>query len=91
MHKQEKFIEARADRILLQKLPDSLYLNAFELSISAWEVPSEPVSFDAAMLQTFTPFTPDLSGANPGEPPGFALKDKSQNIGRSILLFNLNL
>lgn len=67
MHKQEKFIEARADRILLQKLPDSLYLNAFELSISAWEVPSEPVSFDAAMLQTFTPFTP---GSKWGKPWG---------------------
>jgi alpha-mannosidase len=67
MHKEEKFIEARAHRILTQKLPDALYRDSVNLELSSWVVPDEPVPFEHAISQTFTPFE---NGSRWGKPWG---------------------
>lgn len=65
MHRDEKFIEARARRILAQRLPAALYPKSVDLLISAWEVPDEPVSFAAAVVADFTPFAPGTRWGKP--------------------------
>lgn len=65
MHRDEKFIEARARRILTQKLPTALYPDSFDLDISAWEVPGEPVPFSDALTASYQPFAPGTRWGKP--------------------------
>ena len=65
MHNDGKFIEARARRILTQRLPSALYRQSHELEIESWEVPGEPVSFDAARQASYSRFQPGTRWGKP--------------------------
>ncbi len=56
MHKNARMIEARLNRFVVESLLPSLYLETNALSISAWEAPGEPVSFEHATSQQFKAF-----------------------------------
>jgi alpha-mannosidase len=58
MHKDEKFVEARIKRFLTHKLPEALYLRRHDLTLNAWVVPDEPVSFSEAVQQRYSPISP---------------------------------
>lgn len=58
MHKDEKFVEARIKRFLTHKLSEALYLRRHDLTLEAWVVPDEPVSFSEAVQQLYSPISP---------------------------------
>ncbi len=56
MYYQTQLAEMRVDRFMGERLLKSLYREAAPLTITAWEVPDEPVPFAEAVTQDFTPF-----------------------------------
>ncbi len=54
-------VEKRIERELWQRVLPHLYSQSQPLTAEAWEVPGEPVSFDEAKRQDYTPFS--LGGA----------------------------
>jgi len=57
MHKNLKMIEARLDRFVVESLLPSMYRTTSPLTITAWEVPDEPIPFAEAVANEFTEFT----------------------------------
>ncbi|MFC0672385.1 alpha-mannosidase [Brachybacterium hainanense] len=55
MHDNRPTSEDRVRRFLNEQLPARRHLATAELTIEAWEVPDEPVPFDVARAQTYTP------------------------------------
>jgi len=55
MHDDVRLVEARIDRFMRDRLPDALYSDARALTVSAWEVPGEPVPVNEALAATYTP------------------------------------
>jgi len=56
MFKNARMIEARLNRFVVESLLPSVYPVTVPLSITAWEVPGEPVSFEHAISQKFSEF-----------------------------------
>jgi alpha-mannosidase len=56
MYDRTQLTEMRIDRFVRERLNPVVYRATAPMSISAWEVPDEPVSFAEAVQQTFLPF-----------------------------------
>ena len=67
MNSPRNLAEIRVERFLKERLEPAVYRLAKPLRIARWEAPAEPVSFDEAQSQTFTPFEP---GSRWGRPWG---------------------
>ena len=57
MHDNSTLVRARIRRFASERIATSLYRVSSPLTITAWEVPDEPVPFEEARGQIFTPFT----------------------------------
>ncbi|MHB1007877.1 MAG: alpha-mannosidase [Propionibacteriaceae bacterium] len=55
MYHHTQLVEKRIDRFVRERLNPAIYRTTSPMSISAWEVPDEPVPFATAMQQTFLP------------------------------------
>src|SRR5699024_3229788 len=55
MHDNRPTSEDRVRRFLREQLPARRHLATAPLTIEAWEVPDEPVPFEEARRQTYTP------------------------------------
>ena len=56
MHDNAVQIEMRIHKVLREQIGPALYRRFRPTTIAAWEVPDEPVPFDEAVTQHFTPF-----------------------------------
>jgi alpha-mannosidase len=56
VHDNSTLVAARVRRFVSERVNTSLYRVASPLTITAWEVPDEPVPFDEAVGHAFTPF-----------------------------------
>ncbi|TFB52844.1 alpha-mannosidase [Cryobacterium tagatosivorans] len=56
MHDNSVLIRARIRRFVSERVTPAIYRASAPLSVSAWEVPDEPVPFIEARRQAFTPF-----------------------------------
>ena len=56
MFKNERMIEARLNRFMVESLLPSLYSETSPLTVTSWEAPGEPVSFEHATVQNFSDF-----------------------------------
>jgi len=56
MHDNTTLVRARIRRFVSERVTPAVYCASAPLSISAWEVPDEPVAFAHAVDQNFTPF-----------------------------------
>jgi len=56
VHDNTTLIRARIRRFVSERVTPALYCTSSPLTISAWEVPDEPVPFAEALGQEFTPF-----------------------------------
>ena len=57
MHNDLSLVEARIRRELSERVLPAVYSDSVPLSVDAWHVPGEPVSFDEAMRGEYRPFT----------------------------------
>ncbi len=57
MHNDLNLVEARIERELHERVLPAVYSCAIPLTVSAWDVPGEPVPFDEAMRGDYKPFT----------------------------------
>lgn len=65
MHDDSALVHARIDRFVRERLQSAMYREAVGLTISAWEVPDEPVPFSEAVQQPFEPFAVGTSWGAP--------------------------
>ena len=56
MHDTRSLVRARIARFVTERITPAQYRAIAPLTITAWEVPGEPVPFAEAVCQTFTPF-----------------------------------
>lgn len=56
MHDDRALVEKRIERELWQRVLPHMYRRRLALTIEAWDVPGEPVSYDEAVGQEFRPF-----------------------------------
>ena len=56
MHDDRVLVEKRIERELWQRVLPHLYRHRLPLTIEAWDVPGEPVPFEAAVGQEYRPF-----------------------------------
>ncbi|GAA3922579.1 alpha-mannosidase [Microbacterium invictum] len=56
MHRNDRLTLQRIDRLARDRLGPALHRAAVPLTITAWEVPGEPVPFAEAVTQDYTPF-----------------------------------
>ena len=56
MHDKSPLVRARVARFVEERVNPALYRASVPLTVTAWEVPDEPVSFTDAVGQTFEPF-----------------------------------
>ncbi|MBT2516166.1 alpha-mannosidase [Streptomyces sp. ISL-90] len=57
MHDNSALVRARIARFVEERVKPALYRDSAQLTLSAWEVPDEPVPFAEAVGQAFEPFT----------------------------------
>ncbi|MEG8034899.1 hypothetical protein QP157_06045 [Sphingomonas sp. LR61] len=57
MHQDEPLVEARIARLVRDRVDPAVHRRSAPVTIEAWEVPDEPVPFDSAVQQAYTPFT----------------------------------
>ncbi|RXZ67336.1 alpha-mannosidase [Agromyces albus] len=57
MHDNSALVRARIARFAQERVKPAIYRDTAALTLSAWEVPDEPVPFAEAIGQTFEPFT----------------------------------
>ncbi|MGK9146283.1 alpha-mannosidase [Plantibacter flavus] len=57
MHHDDALIEARIARFVPERLTPAVFRRSAPLSVTAWEVPDEPVPFATAITAEFTPFS----------------------------------
>lgn len=67
MHDNTPLIKTRIERLLRDRISPAKYRQRAPLTITRWEAPGEPVSFEEAKHQAFTPFD---NGGSWGEPWG---------------------
>src|SRR6185312_11743595 len=58
MHDENGLIEARIARLVHDRIEPNLYRRRVPATIEAWEVPDEPVPFEVAVAQPYSPFVP---------------------------------
>jgi alpha-mannosidase len=58
-------IEQRLDRFVAERLTPAIYRATSPLTVSAWEAPGEPVPFDDAIAQNFSPFSVGAAWGRP--------------------------
>lgn len=56
MHNELKIVEARIQRELHERVLPAVYHHAIPLTVEAWDVPGEPVSYEEAMEGDYRPF-----------------------------------
>ena len=56
MHHDEPLVHARIARLVRDRVDPAVHRRSAPVTVEAWEVPGEPVPFDSAVGQTFTPF-----------------------------------
>ena len=56
MHDNSALVRARIARFAEERVKPALYRDSAQLTLSAWEVPDEPVPFAEAIGQSFEPF-----------------------------------
>ncbi|MCR2826016.1 alpha-mannosidase [Microbacterium sp. zg.Y909] len=56
MHRNDRLALQRIDRLSRDRLAGALYRETTPLTITAWEVPGEPVPFSEAVRAEYTPF-----------------------------------
>lgn len=56
MHHDDALIEARIARFVPERLTPAVFRRSSPLTVTAWEVPDEPVPFATAIAADFTPF-----------------------------------
>ena len=57
MHNDLDLVDARIERELHERVLPAVYNSSKPLTVSAWDVPGEPVAFEEAMKGDFRPFT----------------------------------
>ncbi|HEY4609719.1 MAG TPA: hypothetical protein VIH06_10960, partial [Ilumatobacteraceae bacterium] len=57
MHNDLTLVEARIERELRERVLPAVYSERMPMSVAAWDVPGEPVSFAEAMNGDYRPFT----------------------------------
>ncbi|HXH34943.1 MAG TPA: glycoside hydrolase family 38 C-terminal domain-containing protein [Plantibacter sp.] len=57
MHHDDPLIEARIARFVPERLTPAVFRRSTPLTVSAWEVPDEPVPFADAIAAEYTPFS----------------------------------
>src|SRR5690554_2707000 len=67
MHDTTALIEARIRRFIDERLRPNVHREATPLTLASWDVPGEPVPFDEAVGQAYTPF---VVGTRWGRPWG---------------------
>ena len=67
MHSDPALFDRRVDRFVAERVVPALYRSAVPLTVTAWDVPGEPVPFAEAVVQAFTPVS---SGRRWGPPWG---------------------
>ncbi|ABY22262.1 alpha-mannosidase [Renibacterium salmoninarum ATCC 33209] len=55
MHDDRRLTEVRLDRFVRERLTPALYRRSVPLTVTGWDVPNEPVPFDEAVGQIFSP------------------------------------
>jgi alpha-mannosidase len=65
VHNNSVLIRARVRRFLSERVSPAVYRTSAPLSVSAWEVPDEPVPFAEAVDQEFVPFAVGQSWGKP--------------------------
>ncbi|WP_022900818.1 glycoside hydrolase family 38 C-terminal domain-containing protein [Humibacter albus] len=56
MHDDSRLVLERIHRFLSERIAPAVYRQRVPLSLRAWEAPGEPVPFDGAIAETFSPF-----------------------------------
>jgi alpha-mannosidase len=56
MHQDQRLVEARIERVLRERIAPAIYSDRVPVSLSAWEVPDEPVPVEEALAATYAPF-----------------------------------
>jgi alpha-mannosidase len=57
MHHDEPLVEARIARLVRDRVDPAVHRRSAPVTIEAWQVPGEPVPFDTAVRESYTPFT----------------------------------
>ena len=57
MHDNSTLVRARIARFVSERVTPALYHSVAPLTVTAWDVPDEPVPFAEAVRQTFVPFS----------------------------------
>jgi alpha-mannosidase len=57
VHNDLKLVDARLRRELHERVLPAVYRNSIPLTVAAWDVPGEPVSYEDAMRGDYRPFT----------------------------------
>jgi alpha-mannosidase len=57
MHDNSTLVRARIARFVSERVTPALYHSVAPLTVTAWEVPDEPVPFAEAVRQSFVPFS----------------------------------
>lgn len=65
MHRNDRLALQRIDRLAGDRLPPALYRETAPLTITAWEVPGEPVPFAEAIRQTYDPVSVGVAWGRP--------------------------
>ena len=99
MHNNSVLVRARINRFVAERVTPALYRTSAPLTVTAWEVPDEPVPFSEAVTQGFEPFAVgQLWGAPWGTtwfhltgvvPPEWATQLEGALGGRAEILIDL--
>lgn len=76
MHDTRALVEARIERFTRERIKPAVYRDLAPLTIEAWEVPDEPVSFAEAHSKNFVPFTVGSTWGRPWSTVWFHLTGK---------------
>jgi alpha-mannosidase len=74
MHDDSALVEARLDRFVRERIRPALYRRTAPLSVEAWVVPDEPVPFDEAVGQVYTPASVGESWGKPWQTVWFRVR-----------------
>lgn len=58
MHTNAVLVERRIDRFVAERIVPAVYRSTAPLTVTAWDVPDEPVPFDVAVAQDYTEVPP---------------------------------
>jgi alpha-mannosidase len=76
MHADRLIIEARIDRMLDERVRPAMYTDSVPMTVTAWNVPGEPVPVEAALAADYEPFTVGSPWGPPWSTTWFRLTGK---------------